>query len=338
MNPAPRFPQASPGSPQPPAIPGFLHFQATKILHTASGKQLLDISFQLKKGSLLALYGPSGAGKTTILRILAGLTEPDTGYIKMDDELWLDTGHTSASLTIEQRRAATTRPSGAPIRSRSTMLPTQSRSIGFVFQDFALFPHMTVRQQLEFALPATADRQTIDELLEMMELQELQHRKPALLSGGQQQRTALARAIARRPALLLLDEPLSAVDDEMRFKLQDFIGKAHRFYGLTTILVSHYLPEIFRLSDEVIVLENGKTQRQGPPTRVFLEEKISSKFRTTGEIVDIRPADIVYIISILSANSIVKVIATAAERTGLHVGQKVMIASKAFNPMIMPIT
>jgi molybdate transport system ATP-binding protein len=289
-----------------------LRLKATKSLHTASGIQLLDIDFELKKGSLLALYGPSGAGKTTILRILAGLTDTDSGYIKMNNEVWLDTTH-------------------------NTRLPTQSRSIGFVFQDFALFPHMTVRQQLEFALPKRSSPQVIDELLEMMELQELQHRKPALLSGGQQQRTALARAIARRPTLLLLDEPLSAVDDEMRFKLQDFIGKAHRFYGLTTILVSHYLPEIFRLSDEVIVLENGKIQKQGPATQVFLEEKISSKFRTTGEIVDIQPADIVYIVSILSGNSIVKVIATAAERTGLHVGQKVMIASKAFNPIILPI-
>jgi len=298
-----------------------LQLKVTKTLHTASGIQLLDVNFQLEKGSLLALYGPSGAGKTTILRILAGLTDTDSGYISVDNEVWLDTGHFT--------------PSGPG--ARPTRLPTQSRSIGFVFQDFALFPHMTVRQQLEFALPKKADRQFIDELLEMMELQELQHRKPALLSGGQQQRTALARAIARRPALLLLDEPLSAVDDEMRFKLQDFIGKAHRFYGLTTILVSHYLPEIFRLSDEVIVLENGKIQKQGPATQVFLEEKISSKFRTTGEIVDIEPADIVYIISILSGNSIVKVIATVTERTGLHVGQKVMIASKAFNPIILPM-
>jgi len=289
-----------------------MEFQATKMLHTTQGHQLLDINFQLQKGSILALYGPSGAGKTTILRILAGLTDVTTGYVRIGEEVWLDT-------------------------ARHIDLPTRHRSIGFVFQDFALFPHLTVRQQLEFALPKKADQMIITELLTMMELEELQHRKPALLSGGQQQRVALARAIARRPQLLLLDEPLSALDDEMRYKLQDFILKAHRSYGLTTILVSHYLPEIFRLSDDVIILEKGSIQRQGAAASIFLEEKISSKFKATGEIIDITPADIVCIISILSGNSIVKVVATATEAASLHIGQKVMVASKAFNPIILPI-
>ena len=292
--------------------PANFEFQATKLLHTAQGPQQLDVAFQLKKGSILALYGPSGAGKTTILRILAGLTDATTGYIRTDDEVWLDT-------------------------SRHINRPTRHRSIGFVFQDFALFPHLTIRQQLEFALPKKADRLIIDELLAMMELEQLQHRKPALLSGGQQQRVALARAIARRPKLLLLDEPLSALDDEMRYRLQDFILKAHRFYQLTTILVSHYLPEIFRLSDEVIVLEKGQVQKQDTAASIFLEEKISSKFRATGEIIDILPADIVYIISVLSGNAIVKVIATAEEAAVLHIGQKVVVASKAFNPIILPL-
>jgi molybdate transport system ATP-binding protein len=300
-------------TPNTPANPvPALIFRATKMLHTASGHQLLDVGFQLKQGSILALYGPSGAGKTTILRTLAGLADAATGYIQVGDNIWLDT-------------------------SRHINLPTRHRSIGFVFQDFALFPHLTVRGQLEFALPKKVDRLIVDELLSMMELEELQHRKPALLSGGQQQRVALARAIARRPRLLLLDEPLSALDDEMRHRLQDFILKAHRFYQLTTILVSHYLPEIFRLSDEVIVLENGQVRRRDTAANIFLEEKISSKFRVTGEIVDIQPADIVCIVSVLSGNNIVKVVATAAEAAALHIGQKVVVASKAFNPIILPL-
>ena len=289
-----------------------MKFQATKMLHTAQGRQLLDISFQLEKGSLLTLYGPSGAGKTTILRILSGLTDPASALIEVDGTIWDDS-------------------------TRKIHLPTPHRSIGFVFQDFALFPHLTVRQQLEFALQKGDDRTIVTELLALMELEELQDRRPSFLSGGQQQRVALARAIARRPKLLLLDEPLSALDDEMRFRLQEYILKAHRHYQLTTILVSHYLPEIFRLSDEVICLEDGGIQRQGPPSRVFLEEKISGKFRITGEIFDIVPADIVFIVSIRCAGTIVKVIATAQEAVDLHIGQKVIVASKAFNPVILPL-
>lgn len=290
----------------------FLEFQAAKTLRTAHGPQELTLSFQLQQGDILALYGPSGAGKTTILRILAGLTDPAAGFIRLAKETWLDTTH-------------------------KLNLPTRHRSIGLVFQDFALFPHLTVRQQLEFALPPKSNSAIVNELLDMMELDALQNQKPQNLSGGQQQRVALARAIARRPKVLLLDEPLSALDDEMRFKLQDFILKAHKHYELTTILVSHYLPEIFRLSNEVIILENGKIQKQGKAADIFLEDKISSKFKITGEIIDITPADIVYIVSVLSGNLVIKVVATTEEAARLHMGQKVMIASKAFNPIILPL-
>jgi molybdate transport system ATP-binding protein len=305
----------------------YIRFEASKMLHTAQGQQLLDISFQMDKGMLLTLYGPSGAGKTTILRILAGLTDTVSADIEVAGEIWESS-------------------------SRKIHLPTPRRSIGFVFQDFALFPNLTVRQQLEFALPKgtgkakgtgrtigrAAGSSIVTELLTMMELEELQDRRPSLLSGGQQQRVALARAIARKPKLLLLDEPLSAIDDEMRFKLQDYILTAHRHYQLTTILVSHSLPEIFRLSDEVIGLDKGRIYKQGSPSDIFLEEKISGKFRVTGEIIDIVPADIIFIVSVHCANTIVKVIATAEEITRLYVGQKVMVASKAFNPVILPIS
>ncbi len=210
------------------------------MLHTAQGPQRLDIEFQWQQGRLLAIYGPSGAGKTTLLRILAGLTVTDSGFIEVEGETWLDT-------------------------SRRVHLPTRRRSIGFVFQDFALFPHYTVRQQLEFALPDPKNKAIVEELLNLMELDKLQNLRPVLLSGGQQQRVALARAIARRPRLLLLDEPLSALDDDMRYKLQDYILTAHRHYKLTTLLVSHHLPEVIRLADEAILLENGKITAIGRP-------------------------------------------------------------------------
>ena len=289
-----------------------IQFRALKMLHTSQGPQSLDIGFELGKGRLLTIYGDSGAGKTTVLRLLAGLADPESGYIAVDGEVWLDTG-------------------------RKIHLSPQRRSIGFVFQDFALFPHLTVKENLEFALQKGDDRRLVAELIELMELGPLQDRRPNVLSGGQQQRVALARAITRRPRLLLLDEPLSALDDDMRFRLQDYIIRAHRHYQLTTILVTHYLPEIFRLSDEVICLEKGKIAKRGAPSDVFGEGRINGKFKVTGEIIDIVPADIVFIVSVLCANSIVKVIATTDEITGLRVGQKVMIASKAFNPAIFPL-
>src|SRR5882724_2547345 len=178
-----------PSSPQ--AGQSFLRFRAFKMLQTADGKLPLDLSFELNKGSILTIYGNSGAGKTTVLRILAGLTEIGSGHIEVDGEAWRNT-------------------------DRKINLPARKRSVGLVFQDFALFPHLTIKENLEFALQKREDRRLVEELIELMELQQLQRSRPANLSGGQQQRVALARAIVRKPRLLLLDEPLSSLDDEMR--------------------------------------------------------------------------------------------------------------------------
>ena len=306
--------------------PANLIFRATKMLHTAQGPRLFDVSFDLPHGRLLAVYGPSGSGKTTLLRILAGLTGTSSGHISMDGEVWLDHPNKAAQ-------------PGNPNTSRPVDLATRHRSIGFVFQDFALFPHLTVRGQLEFALPKHADRSIIEELLALMELEELQHRRPGLLSGGQQQRIAIARAIARRPRLLLLDEPLSALDDEMRFKLQNYIGIAHRHYQLTTILVSHYLPEIFSLSDDAIVLEGGKIRDRGAPQALFPKDRIIGDIRLAGEIsiIDTPSAGDTSVIHVLSAGSIIKVVVSSAEAASCHVGQHVTVAYRNFNPVILPV-
>jgi molybdate transport system ATP-binding protein len=221
-----------------------IRFQADKTLLTSFGRQQLEVAFELEKGQLLTLYGPSGAGKTTILRILSGLTSIVSGHIAVDGDTWYDT-----RLKID--------------------VPTRRRSIGFVFQDFALFPHLSVKENIRYALPKGDDMRLMEELIELMELGPLRDVRPDFLSGGQQQRVALARANARRPKLLLLDEPLSALDDEMRQRLQDYIEKIRRHYELTTVLVSHHLPEILRLSDEVIWLDKGKIKQQGPPEAIF---------------------------------------------------------------------
>ncbi|MBJ2125925.1 ABC transporter ATP-binding protein [Flavobacterium sp. IB48] len=286
-----------------------IQLDAYKMLQTADGELPLDISLTIKKGEFVSVYGNSGAGKTTILRILAGLTRAEKAVIKVGESVWDDS-------------------------IKKIHFPVQNRSIGFVFQDFALFPNLTVKENLEFALSKNDSKEIIPELIELMELQSLQNSKPQNLSGGQKQRAALARAIVRMPEILLLDEPLSALDDEMRFKLQDYILKIHQKYKLTTLMVSHSISEIFKLSDKVIVVDKGKIVKEGTPENVFSEQKISSKFQLTGEIISITKSDIIYIVQVSSGNTIVKVVATEEEGREYKIGQKVLIASKAFNPVI----
>ncbi|MFC0777173.1 ABC transporter ATP-binding protein [Flavobacterium sp. HJSW_4] len=286
-----------------------IQLDAYKMLQTADGELPLDISLTIKKREFVAIYGNSGAGKTTILRILAGLTEAEKTLVKVGESIWDDS-------------------------KKKFHLPVQKRSIGFVFQDFALFPNLTVKENLEFALSKNDSKEIVSELIELMELQSLQHSKPQNLSGGQKQRAALARAIVRKPEILLLDEPLSALDDEMRFKLQDYILKIHQKYKLTTLMVSHSISEIFKLSDKVIVVDKGKIIKEGIPESVFSEQKISSKFQLTGEIISIAKSDIIYVVQVSSGNTIVKVIATEEEAREYKIGQKVLVASKAFNPII----
>ncbi|MEJ2616114.1 MAG: ATP-binding cassette domain-containing protein, partial [Ignavibacteriaceae bacterium] len=160
---------------------------------------------------------------------------------------------------------------------------------------------------------------------------------PSTLSGGQKQRASLARAIVRKPEILLLDEPLSALDNEMRLKLQDYILKVHRLFNLTTILVSHDISEIFKMSDRVVRLNRGKITNEGIAAEVFKEKYISGKFRFTGDVLKIESDDVVYIVSVLVGNNIIKVIATQEEIENLKTGDKVMIVSKAFNPLIIKL-
>ncbi|PVX45535.1 molybdate transport system ATP-binding protein [Flavobacterium sp. 103] len=290
-----------------------IQFNAYKMLQTADGELPLDVSFTIEEGQFLAIYGNSGAGKTTLLRILAGLTQADKTQIKVANEIWDDS-------------------------QNKIHLSVQKRSIGFVFQDYALFPNLTVKENLEFALQKNDNSKIVSELIELMELQSLQNSKPQNLSGGQKQRVALARAIVRKPKILLLDEPLSALDDEMRFKLQDYILKIHQKYQLTTLMITHSIPEIFKLSDKVIILDKGKIIKEGTPVNVFSEEKISSKFKLTGEIISIIKSDIIYVVQVLSGNNIVKVVASEDEIKDFKIGQKVFVASKAFNPIIQVIS
>ncbi len=287
-----------------------IHIQLNKKLKSNKGSFNLDIDFALSSNELLTIEGHSGAGKTTVLRLIAGLIYPDDGRIELDDEIWFD-------------------------KKNNISLPAKKRKVGLVFQDYALFPNMNIMGNLEYALADKKDKNYLNEIIDIMEIGDLVERKPDTLSGGQKQRVALARALVRKPKLLLLDEPLSALDIEMRSKLQDYILKIHRKYNLATILVSHDISEIFKMSNKVIRIVDGKIIAQGSVQDVFQEKYISGKFRFTGEILNIEKDDVVYIVSVLIGNNIVKVIGCEEETKELQPGDKVIIVSKAFNPLII---
>ncbi|MFA5327585.1 MAG: ATP-binding cassette domain-containing protein [Prolixibacteraceae bacterium] len=289
-----------------------IRIEIEKMMHTAHGPLNLSVDTSLSSGELVSLFGQSGAGKTTLLRILSGLVNPDKGLISFGNEIWFDS-------------------------VKKINWPPQRRNISFMFQDYALFPNMTVEQNIRFAQPVRNEKD-IQELLESFGLAEFRKRKPTGLSGGQQQRVALARALARKPKLLLLDEPLSALDAEMRTTLQDEIVQAHQTTGVTTILVSHDLNEVFRLATHVLCIENGLITRSGKPEEVFSDSSISGKVQITGQIARIDKQDTVNIVTVISGNNqIMKVIAFDSDLENLKIGDSVVVFSKAFNPIISKI-
>jgi len=283
-----------------------------KRLHSAGGEMDLSINFNIREGQFITLFGESGAGKTSVLRMIAGLMQPDEGLINVHDQIWYDS-------------------------EKKINLSPQKRNIGVVFQDYALFPNMTVRENLQFALQKGQNHKVINELIEIVELGSLESRSPLTLSGGQKQRVAIARAIVQRPKILLLDEPLSALDAKIRIKLQDYLLDLHRSFGLTTILISHDVSEIFKLSDDVIKMKQGSIIKQGSPTDVFINQEISGKFKFAGEVLHIEKQEVIYVITVMIQSTIVKVVAQESEVTDLHIGDRVMVASKAFNPIIYRI-
>lgn len=280
-----------------------------KMMLTANGPMNLAVRTTIPSGELIALFGESGSGKTTLLRILAGLVSPDKGFIKFRNTVWFDS-------------------------DKQINIAPQQRNVSLMFQDFALFPNMTVEQNIQFAQPER-DNTSVNELLDNFGLTEFRKRKPNGLSGGQKQRVALARALARKPQLLLLDEPLSALDAEMRHALQDEIAKAHSLSGVTTLMVSHDLNEVFRLASQVICIENGVITRNGKPETVFSDNSISGKVQITGQIARIEKQDTIYVVTVISGNNqIIKVIAFENDLENLKIGDRVMVFSKAFNPII----
>jgi len=178
----------------------------------------------------------------------------------------------------------------------------------------------------------------VDELMQVMDLEQLQNRKPDTLSGGQKQRVALARALVRKPKLLLLDEPLSALDTEMRLKLQDHILKLHKEFNLTTILVSHDFPEIYKMSDIILMLENGKIRRSGVSSDVLWNQQNNEDLKLVGEIIKIEKQSKLIIVSVSIGNNVIRTNVEEFETANLTIGDKVLVSFKAFNPMIRRIS
>ncbi len=289
-----------------------IRINITKTLNTADGTIDLKIDKEINDGDFLTLFGKSGSGKTTLLRIIAGLETPKSGTITVDGVVWYDS-------------------------SKNINLSPQKRNVGFVFQDYALFPNMTVRQNLEFALKDKKESQKIDEILRIMEIENLSSMKPEHLSGGQKQRAAVARTLMTNPKMLLLDEPLSALDSAMRLKLQDELHTIHKKFGITSILVTHDISEVFRLSNRVFKIASGNITDDGSPSQVFVNQNLSGKFKIVGEVLSIKKSDILYIVEVLAHNEIVKVTAVKSDIQNLNIGDKILLSSKAFNPILTKI-
>lgn len=280
-----------------------INLDIKKELHGSSGKFDLEVNLNIKKEDFVALIGKSGSGKTTLLRILAGL-ENSKGNIKVDNQIWQDD---------------------------NSFLKVQKREIGFVFQDFALFENMSVEQNLLFV---KKDRKLAQKLLDMTELSQLKNRMPNTLSGGQKQRVSLCRALMNKPKILLMDEPLSALDTNMRNNLQQKILELHKEFKTTTIMVSHDLNETYKLADYIVELNDGKIINEGSKTDVLLKQNDTNKFCLEAELLDIIKEEENYIAVAALGNKIVEVYINYEQIKNLRIGSKINIDTKSFSAII----
>lgn len=217
----------------------------SKIFEEGKVIAVNNVTFDVGAGKIFAILGPSGCGKTTILRLIAGFERPDSGCILLN---------------------------GSTVADKNIWVPPEKRGVGMVFQDYALFPHLTVNENVAFGLKNLTKEQKksrVAEALDVVGLSHLGNRLPSQLSGGQQQRIALARALAPGPVLLLLDEPLSNLDTDMRILMRAELAKILQRTSTTAILVTHDQEEAFVLADKVAVLNNGKIEQIGTPEEIY---------------------------------------------------------------------
>ena len=208
-----------------------------------------DISLEIQDGEFLAILGPSGCGKTTLLRIIGGFEAPTEGCILKDGEMF---------------------------SSKDENVPVEKRNLGMVFQSFALWPHMTVREHVEFPLNSKRctmteeeKRKAVDQAIEAVGLSTMEKRYPGELSGGQKQRVSLARAIVAKPSILLMDEPLSALDAELKISMRREIQNIHKLTGATIVYVTHDQSEALAMADRILIMKSGKIEQLDIPQEVY---------------------------------------------------------------------
>ncbi|MDI9349017.1 MAG: ABC transporter ATP-binding protein [Candidatus Symbiobacter sp.] len=240
-------------------VPGQISVAYDHVDKSYDGQNLVvrDLCLAVQRGEFLTLLGPSGSGKTTSLMMLAGFENPTRGRIYLN---------------------------GVPVET----VPPEKRNIGFVFQNYALFPHMNVAENIAFPLryrgiKGAAARQKVDEALAMVRLSGLHGRKPAQLSGGQQQRVALARALVFDPQLVLMDEPLGALDKQLREQMQFEIKQIHARLGVTFVYVTHDQSEALTLSDRIAVFHDGRIEQIATPTALYDQPQTAFVARFIGE-------------------------------------------------------
>lgn len=227
-------------------------FYGRKSIKNKRGTPSFSMHCNFDTGSdFIVLFGCSGSGKTTALRCIAGLETPDTGTIKINDTLYFDS-------------------------KKKVNLPPQKRKIGYMFQENALFPHMNVKQNIEFGLKGMSSMEKTDRIAEVLELvgiEELKFAYPDELSGGQKQKVAIARALAPNPEILLLDEPFSSLDTVVRFKLKKELQAIQKKLGIPVIFITHDPVEAFTMADKMIIFDNGEIQQAGSPDEIFYHPK-----------------------------------------------------------------
>ena len=237
------FPRRSASRPAPPRDGPAVRVEAL-AKRFGDAQAVAGASFEAARGSMTALLGPSGCGKTTILRLIAGFEAPDAGSVSVD---------------------------GAVVASPTSFTPPERRRVGMVFQDYALFPHLTVRKNVAFGVPRGEGRdRAVDAALDLVGVRPEAERLPHELSGGQQQRVALARALAAKPSVVLLDEPFSNLDADLRQRVRGETRRILREAGATAVFVTHDQDEAFALADAVCIMLRGAVVQCGPPEDVCL--------------------------------------------------------------------